>query len=260
MKLALLVALYIQTLGYLVLSEQCIPLSGPCEQTCQCCDFDIEPGRIRCEERYKGQGKRCYTGSFCGEDCEHDHECYSQQCGHIYAPPFRRKLNNVTDKKVCICDTVGRGCPCPVDIKDIKFNGEPPYIVALGTDAEDAIDGDDNTHLAHNMDMLAAVELRIENPINVCALGIYSLDIKHKVDHVYLEGWCKNKKRDGFEVGWTEIPLTSNTSSFGKNKKLVKNPKNGPYSRFRVSFNRPGDAVKGPIKIHEIKLYNKCWF
>ena len=254
MKLFYFLLFYVKTSQFFIVAESCTTLGQPCDQTCDCCDHDVDP-RIRCEERNEHVGRRCFTGKFCGEPCANDHECYSQQCR--YPSLVRRRLDNGTTQKSCYCNTSGQGCPCVASLKKGQFSNEDGYNPSLGKDAANAIDDKPETHFEHSDETKCAVELQTvdSEEIHVCAIYIDTHSEKaQRPVKVYLEGWCTK------ENTWIAIALKTNILKYKKNKILVINPfSSGPYSKFRVSFHRKGDRTGiNQIKVSEIKLFHKC--
>ena len=245
---------FIGTSPYVARSQNCIGIGQPCGQTCDCCDYDTDPG-IRCEERNKGMGMYCFTGKFCGDPCTNNSDCYSQNCG--YPSTYVRRLEAGPGQKICMCNAKGvQACSCPITMASAALDDDPPYESKMGADPMHAIDGNVNTYLFHDWDKKCAVILTPKDPTeytHVCGIKVTKYDDKEPAK-IYLQGWCSSKGT------WVDIPLKGNDLNLFENMKSVINPRsNGPYASFRALFwgTGDGDGV-GTITVSKIELLYRC--
>ena len=248
----------------------CIPQGQPCDQTCQCCDHDVDPGRVRCEERNHSMGRRCFSGKFCKEECAHDHECYSQKCGTNSSN--RRRLNGPS--KMCICEPHEgkKKCDCNSPIESIKLVDKDGVSDAtLGKNVEALIDGKwskDDPYFRCEDDKLCFVELTTKDKINVCAIRLIKYDNERPPEQIHVDGWCEDEKHPkkgywkritllGIDVNPFDLEFPKDSD---KLKILVRSPKaEGPYNKFRIYFYHELVGVsRGRIHISEIQILHDC--
>ena len=241
----------IGTLNYLVSAQVCAPLGATCDQTCDCCNYETDPG-VRCEKRNKDTETHCYTRKFCGDPCTDKSDCYSQNCGFPTTLFRGRKLQG---GMVCLCGaTDTQKCKCPITLIRAALGDDPPYDSSSRHNPMHVIDRDVDTYVEHDKAKKAALILTPNDMTeynHVCRIRIRKYDDKEP-KKIFLEGWCDTKHT------WIDIPLKDNDLDFGAGPEVTKaiiNPRsNGPYESFRVLF---GDGNED-IRVSEIKLLYRC--
>ena len=175
--------------------QSCKVLGNSCDETCECCGYENQ--NVRCEKRNNPLGYRCYKSMALGQECDFDHDCITQKCVngrcanyHTHGPkvPTCSLTKNVTSV-LPIKGTIKKNtCRCDKPSEPTK------------DDAENAIDGDEDTIYINNWATNGGIEVTPGYKGGLHSIKICNSDDCPECDPTCykLEGYCEFK--DGYET------------------------------------------------------------